>query len=88
MQSVKHIVLVSFVLACVVSAAATFGFLLRWDAAKIVGLPGFVFGGMLTGGHQTTLVATAISGTIINASLYFFVFLGFFGLVKLFRRKT
>jgi hypothetical protein len=88
MRSVKHIVLLAFVLACVFSAFATFGFLVRSDATAIVGAPGFVLGGMLTGGHRTTLAATAISGTIINFGLYFMVFLALLGLIKLFRRKT
>jgi hypothetical protein len=86
MRSGKHTALPAFVLACILSALATFGFLLHWDTLMMVGAPGFAFGGVLTGGHQTTF-AVVISSTIINVGVYFFVFLVLLGLINLLRRR-
>jgi len=54
----------------------------------IIGTPGFVVGAMVTGGHRTSLAAMAISGTILNAALYFFVWLLIFKLIQVIGRKT
>jgi hypothetical protein len=92
----------AFFLACCTAAIATFGFLLQQGSRipsmrrsigedlTIIGAPGFVLGATLTGGHQTTLASTAISGTIVNAIIYFllwFVILKFIQSVD-FRRKA
>jgi len=43
---------------------------------------------MVTGGHRTTLMAMAISGTILNVVLYFFVWLVILKLFQVISRKT
>ena len=53
-----------------------------------IGAPGFVVGAMVTGGHRTTLAAMAISGTILNVVLYFFVWLVILKLFQVISRKT
>jgi hypothetical protein len=75
----------SFLLACLMSAIATFGFVFEQgsripsirrtigDGLSRIGAPGFVVAATFTGGHQTTLAATAIVGTIFNIVLYFFL---------------
>jgi hypothetical protein len=76
----KSISNLAFVLGCCTSAIATFGFLFEQGGSipsirstigsdlMISGAPGFVVGAMVTGGHRTTIVAMAISGTILNAA--------------------
>jgi hypothetical protein len=81
----NRVALYAFLLACLISAIATFGFVFEQgsripsirrtigDALSYIGAPGFVVAATLTGGHQTTLAATAIVGTIFNVFLYFFL---------------
>jgi hypothetical protein len=71
--------------ACLTSAIATFGFLFEQgsripstrrtvgDGLALLGAPGLVVAATITGGHQTSLAATAIVGTILNTVLYFFL---------------
>jgi hypothetical protein len=54
----------------------------------IIGAPGFVLGATVTGGHRTTLAAMAISGTVLNAALYFFVWLIILKFIQVISRKT
>lgn len=54
----------------------------------LIGAPGFVVGATVTGGHRTTLAAMAISGTILNAILYFFVWFGILKLIQVISRKS
>jgi hypothetical protein len=96
----KSISLLAFLLGCCTSAIATFGFLFQQGSRipsirrtigndlMIVGAPGFVVGATVTGGHQTTLAATAISGSIVNAVLYFFVWLVILKLIRGISGKT
>jgi hypothetical protein len=75
----------AFLLACLTSAIATFGFLFEQgsridstrrtvgDGLSLVGAPGLVVAATITGGHQTSLAATAIVGTILNTVLYSFL---------------
>jgi len=75
----------TFLLACLTSAIATFGFLFQQGSRipstrrtvgedlSLVGAPGLVVAATITGGHQTSTAATAIVGTILNAVLYFFL---------------
>jgi hypothetical protein len=95
MKARKSISLLAIMLGCCTSAIATFGFLFRrWseigsidssigEHLMLIGAPGFVVGGMVTGGHRTTLAAMAVSGTILNAAVYFFVWLGILKLVQM-----
>ncbi len=53
----------------------------------IIGAPGFVVGVAVTGGHQTTLAAMVISATILNAVVYFSVWLVILKLIQVIRRK-
>jgi hypothetical protein len=83
----SRVVLYAFLLACFISAIATFGFVFEQgsripsirrsigDGLSHIGAPGFVVAATFTGGHQTTLAATAIVGTIFNIFLYFFLWL-------------
>jgi hypothetical protein len=96
----KGISLSAFVLACLASAIATFGFLFeqggRFPSIRRsigyglmkIGAPGFVVGAMVTGGHRTTLAAMAISGTILNVVFYFFIWLVILKLIRVVSRKT
>ena len=90
----------AFVLGCCTSAIATFGLLFQQGSEigspdsslgehlMFIGAPGFVVGAMVTGGHRTTLAAMAISGTILNVVLYFFVWLVILKLFQVISRKT
>ena len=96
----KNMSLLAFVLGCCTSAIATFGFLFEQGGRipsirrtigydlTFIGAPGFVVGGTVTGGHRTTLAAMAISGTILNAVIYFFVWLLILKIVQVVSRKT
>jgi hypothetical protein len=87
MKPRKSISSLAIMLGCCTSAIATFGLLFQQrseigspdsslgEHLMLIGAPGFVVGGMVTGGHRTTLAALAVSGTILNAVLYFFVWL-------------
>ena len=90
----------AFLLAGCTSVIATLGFLFEQggripsmrrsigDFLTILGAPGFVVGATVTGGHQTTLVATAIAGTILNVVLYFFVWFVILRLVQTMKNKS
>ncbi|HEY6268857.1 MAG TPA: hypothetical protein VIX11_11210 [Candidatus Acidoferrum sp.] len=54
----------------------------------LIGALGFAVGGMATGGHRTTLAAMAVSGTILNAVLYFFVWLVILKIIQVISGKT
>jgi hypothetical protein len=100
MKARKSISLLAFVLGCCTSAIATFGFLFeqggRFPSVRrtigydlmIIGAPGFVVGATVTGGHRTTLAAMAISGTILNAAFYFFVWLAILKIIQMLRRNA
>ena len=100
MEARKSISLLAFVLACSTSATATFGMLFHYrseigspdsslgEHLMMIGTPGFVVGAMVTGGHRTTFTAMAISGTILNAGLYFLVWFGILKFVQVVSRKT
>jgi hypothetical protein len=95
MKPKKSISLLATVLGCCTSAIATFGFLFEQGGRipsirrtigydlTIIGAPGFVVGATVTGGHRTTLAAMAISGTILNAVFYFFVWLVILRLIQM-----
>jgi hypothetical protein len=96
----KSISLLAFVLGCCTSSIATFGFLFQQGGRipsirrtigndlMIVGAPSFVVSATVTGGHRTTLAAMAISGTILNVVLYFFVWLVILKLIQVISRKA
>ena len=90
----KSAALLAFVLACSISAIATFGFLFEQGSRipsirgtvgndlTYIRAPGFVVGAILTGGHQTSLASTAIAGTVLNVVVYFFVWFGILKLIQ------
>jgi hypothetical protein len=90
----------AFVLGCSTAGVATLGFLyargaeissprmIIGDKLSVIGLPGFVLGGMLTGGHRTAVAAMAISGTIINAVTYLFLWLVILKVASMVRNKS
>jgi len=96
----KRIPLSAIVLACCSSAIATFGFLCEQGGRfppirrrigydlMCTGLPGFVVGAAVTGGHRTTLAAMAISGAILNAVFYFFIWLVTLRVIQVFSRRA
>jgi hypothetical protein len=77
----KSTALLAFVLACSISAIATFGFIFEQGSRipsirrtvgydlTYIGEPGFVVGAILTGGQQTSLASTVIAGTVFNVVL-------------------
>jgi hypothetical protein len=87
MRLKENLPLLAFFLGCSTSAIATFGFLFEQgsripslrrsigDALTLIGAPGFVVSATVTGGHQTTLAATAVGGTTLNVVVYFIVWL-------------
>lgn len=102
MRITTDILLRAPLLGCCTAAITTFGFLFQQgsripslrrsigESLELIGAPGFVLGATVTGGHQTTLVSTAISGTIINAIVYWLLWLAVLKLIQIlkFRQKT
>jgi hypothetical protein len=100
MKARKSISLLAFILGCCTSMVATFGFLFEQGSRipsirrsigndlMIIGLPGFAVGATVTGGHLTTLAATAISGTILNSVFYFIAWLLVLKLLRMLRKNV
>jgi hypothetical protein len=100
MKVIKNVPIFAFLLGCCTSMIATFGLLFEQGSRipsmrrtvgydlTYVGAPGFVVGGIATGGHQTTLAATAITGTILNVVFYFFVWFAILKLMHVIRRNA
>ena|SRR5882724_1688570 len=100
MSPKRNIPLLAFLVGCFTSIIATFGFLLEgasrtlslsWSIGydlSYIGALGFAVGAMFTGGHQATSTSIAVSGTILNLSVYFLSWLAILKVIQAFRRKA